>query len=442
MQSTWPEVVTVNSNNKDVISEKSNSETLSSTATSNSGNINPLIQRRQSTHSSTCPTLPSINTKSKDFINAPEEYNIRARNEIKEKLFNNNNETADKANLFKPRTNSEEQRSSNGSFRSATSNGHSLKNGKFVQTSNNSVISHRISEISSLNSYGSSLSSGTTQPSNGNPYFIQANKKNKNDLYSNNINHLSIYLKDALPTNFNDYYFPENLVDKSQLLPNGRPKFSHRPGLVDWNLNDLRSLLIVDQLRNEWYGKIPTIFPEEIITTNSKNGVRSKQSISFNIVVLPLNSDDNTIINTLANSDLYIEHNLDPHFKMMTAKYIVQNARKKYSSLHGPNSVHFNMLLSKPEWRNIIDNYLLNIGVEAQCRLEFKIKCKEYKRWKQEQQLQMLQQQQHNNQNNGNSDPRQNNSVIITKEEKALLWQQIQKDVYNRVGLDWQPDTF
>lgn len=86
------------------------------------------------------------------------------------------------------------------------------------------------------------------------------------------------------------------------------------------------------------------------------------------------------------------------------------------------------MLLSKPEWRNIIDNYLLNIGVEAQCRLEFKIKCKEYKKWKQEQ----LQSQQQGG----------DNSIVITKEEKALLWQQIQKDVYNKVGLDWQPDTF
>lgn len=433
MQANRPEMV--ERNDKDLKSVNSNTDTLNS----NMSTLNTLVQRKQSTHSSTCPTLPSINVKSKDFINAPEEYNIRARNEIKEKLFSNNSEI-EKANLFKPRSNtSDQQRSSSITYRSSGSNNQSVKSGKFLQTSNNSYISHRLSEISSLNSYGSSLGSGTATASNSNPYFIQANQKGKNEPYGNNMNLLSIYLKDALPTNFNDYYFPENLMDKSQLLPNGRPKFSHRPGLVDWNLNDLRSLLIVDQLRNEWYGKIPSIYPEEIVTTNAKNGARSKQSISFKIVVLPLNSDDNTIIHTLANSDLFTEHNLDPHFKMMTAKYIVQNARKKYSALHGPNSVHFNMLLSKPEWRNIIDNYLLNIGVEAQCRLEFKIKCKEYKRWKQEQKLQSLQTQ---NQKTPTQYPVQNNSVTITKEEKALLWQQIQKDVYTRVGLDWQPDSF
>lgn len=40
------------------------------------------------------------------------------------------------------------------------------------------------------------------------------------------------------------------------------------------------------------------------------------------------------------------------------------------------------MRLSKPEWRNIIENYLLNVAVEAQCRYDFKQKRSEYKRWK------------------------------------------------------------
>lgn len=387
--------------------------------------INPLIQNKSPVSSGHVPVLPSINIKSKDFINAPEEYNIRARNEIKEKLFNTTDDKIDTSHIFKPRKNST-SRSRNSSISYRSTNSGSTKNGKFLQTSNNSYISHNLSEISSLNSHANASHDGSTLSSTNNHYFIQANMKTKNEQYDNGMT--SIYLKDALPMNFNDYYFPENLMDKSQLLPNGRPKFSHRPGLVDWNLNDLRSLLIVDQLRNEWFGKLPTIYPEEIVVTNSKTGMREKQIINFKIVVLPLNSDDNTIVNTLVYSDLYSEHGLDPHFKLMTAKYIVQNARKKYSALHGPNSIHFNMLLSKPEWRNIIDNYLLNIGVEAQCRLEFKIKCKEYKKWKQEQ----LQSQQQGG----------DNSIVITKEEKALLWQQIQKDVYNKVGLDWQPDTF
>ncbi|XBW36648.1 hypothetical protein QEN19_002219 [Hanseniaspora menglaensis] len=393
----------------------------------------PVFSTTSSTHSNTFPFLPSINVKNKDFINAPEEYNIRARNEIKEKLFNNNE--IDKVNLFKPRANKPDPSRASNSYKSASIS--SSKNGKMLQTSNNSYISHRISEISSLNSYGSSMGNSTTQSSGVKSYFIQANKSNNPEIYSKANENLSIYLTDALPTTFDDYYFPENLMDKNKLLPNGRPKFSHRPGLVDWNLNDLRSLLIVDQLRNQWYGKIPSIYPEDIVTTNSKNGLKSKQSVRFNIIILPLNSDDNTIINTLATSDLYMEHNLDPHFKMMTAKYIVQNARRKYSQLHGSSSINFNMLLSKPEWRNIIDNYLLNIGVEAQCRLEFKIKCKEYKKWKQEKQTQTLQQQAQPAISAPQSTP-----VIITKEEKALLWQQIQKDVYNKVGLDWQPDTF
>ncbi|KAF0269437.1 hypothetical protein FOG48_01351 [Hanseniaspora uvarum] len=397
--------------------------------TSTLPSINPLIQNKTPVSSGNVPILPSINIKSKDFINAPEEYNIRARNEIKEKLFNSNDNKIDNSNIFKPKKTAN-SRSRNSSISYRSSNNGSTKNGKFFQTSNKSYVSHNLSEISSLNSYANASNDSSTLSSNNNHYFIQANMKSKNEQYDNGMT--SIYLKDALPMNFNDYYFPENLMDKSQLLPNGRPKFSHRPGLVDWNLNDLRSLLIVDQLRNEWFGKQPTIYPEEIVITNSKNGVREKQNINFKIVVLPLNSDDNTIVNTLVYSDLYFEHGLDPHFKLMTAKYIVQNARKKYSALHGPNSVHFNMLLSKPEWRNIIDNYLLNIGVEAQCRLEFKIKCKEYKRWKQEQLLAQSKSQHQTD----------NTPIVITKEEKALLWQQIQKDVYNRVGLDWQPDTF
>lgn len=88
--------------------------------TSTLPSINPLIQNKTPVSGGNVPILPSINIKSKDFINAPEEYNIRARNEIKEKLFNSNDNKIDNSNIFKPKkTANSRSRNSSISYRSS-----------------------------------------------------------------------------------------------------------------------------------------------------------------------------------------------------------------------------------------------------------------------------------------------------------------------------------
>lgn len=288
-----------------------------------------------------------------------------------------------------------------------------------------------------------------------------------------------VTLQDALPKTFFDMYPPEILLtDPSNLLCNGRPKFTERE-LLDWELNDIRSLLIVENLRPEWGTGLPTI------VTNHEN------LPNFRFQLLPLNSSDDFIIETLVNSDLYLEASLDFPFKLTSAKYTVTSARKRHEEITGKNEPI--MQLSKPEWRNIIENYLLNIAVEAQCRFDFKHRCSEFKKFKLQQQQQanlkkpdmpppsfipankqrsssstsnggasLLKRtlmknlqlknfhkgQDYNNEhqlndNNSSISTGSNHAtgkVSLTKDEKAMLWSHCQAQVYQRLGLDWQPD--
>ncbi|KOG96559.1 Std1p [Saccharomyces eubayanus] len=271
-----------------------------------------------------------------------------------------------------------------------------------------------------------------------------------------------ITLEDALPKTFYDMYSPEVLMsDPANILYNGRPKFTKRE-LLDWDLNDIRSLLIVERLRPEWGSRLPSVIT---------SGINFPQ---FRLQLLPLCSSDEFIIATLVNSDLYIEANLDRDFKLTSAKYTVASARKRHEEIIGYKETI--MHLSKPEWRNIIENYLLNVAVEAQCRYDFKQKRSEYKKWKQlnsnlkrpdmpppslippgfhahehissgsllkKALMKNLQLKNYKNDTKTLGAGTQKNvvnKVSLTKEERAGIWLQCQTQVYQRLGLDWTPD--
>ncbi|AET40232.1 Std1p Ecym_5487 [Eremothecium cymbalariae DBVPG len=257
-----------------------------------------------------------------------------------------------------------------------------------------------------------------------------------------------LLLEDALPKVFYDMYAPEILMNPQNLFSNGRPTFTSRE-LLDWDLNDIRSLLIVEQLRPEWGNQLPII---------QLPGGTQGEMPQFRFQLLQLDSPDETIIDTLVTSDIYMEANLDYEFKLTGARYTVAAARKRHEQVTGRNEEV--MRLSKPEWRNIIENYLLNLAVEAQCRFDFRNSCRSYKRWKQQHLIKkpdmpppstipskhnrstsllkraLLKGTYQHQQESAN----QNVKVVLTKEEKAQLWSHCQAVVYQRLGLDWTPD--
>ncbi|SMN17876.1 similar to Saccharomyces cerevisiae YDR277C MTH1 Negative regulator of the glucose-sensing signal transduction pathway, required for repression of transcription by Rgt1p [Maudiozyma saulgeensis] len=404
----------------------------SSSINSNTSNINnnEEEQPQQAFH------IPSLARKEANFVSAPTEYADRARVEIRKRLLQ---QSPNSKNLEKIKSH---QSSSNSSIQQQ----HSIDN--------ESIFSDNAS------SYQSSIFSA--------PNTVQT-QNSDNSLLSHQqqkfVTHMT--LEEALPKTFFDMYAPELFTqDPSKILYNGRPTFTKRE-LLDWDLNDIRSLLIIDQSRPEWGNKLP-----EIITNESNLP-------NFRFILLPLCSTDEFIINILVNSDLYIEANLDYEFKLTSAKYTVAAARKRHEQMTGQNELMMN--LSKPEWRNIIENYLLNIAVEAQCRFDFKQQCSDFKKWKIQQtnlkkpdmpppsvipmsmhqrngagsntllkkalmknmQMKNIQQQQQNSIDNtlltgNNSVPVQ--KVSLTKEEKASIWSHCQAQVYQRLDLDWKPD--
>lgn len=164
-------------------------------------------------------------------------------------------------------------------------------------------------------------------------------------------------LRSVLPKSYTDYYTADILSDSALLTPQGRPLFTQRD-LVDWTLNDTRSLLIVPELRPEWRGVVPRVIEP-----------------GYRVQVLPLDATDDELVQGLVSSDIYAEHKFEHSFLVQTAEYTVQAARARN---HGGQQTQ----LSKPEWRNVIENYLLNLACEAQCRIDFKRKCAELKRLK------------------------------------------------------------
>ncbi|KAK9429265.1 hypothetical protein V1505DRAFT_174391 [Lipomyces doorenjongii] len=139
-----------------------------------------------------------------------------------------------------------------------------------------------------------------------------------------------------------------------------RPSFTLRD-LIDWEKNDLRSLCIVTELKPEW-------LPDELTPTASN--LQSPTQIipplreeHFRIIVLPLYADDETIVYTLAGSDLYVEFGFSMNHRIRLARETINIC------LHHRRD---KTVLTKPEWRRVIDNYLLALGCEAQGSVEFK----------------------------------------------------------------------
>lgn len=251
-----------------------------------------------------------------------------------------------------------------------------------------------------------------------------------------------------LPKTFDDMYTPDVLENKALLTPQGRPLFTKR-SLTDWTKNDTRSLLIVDSLRPEWHGRTPQIIEP-----------------GYRVQVLPFDATDKQIIQTLVSSDIYKEMQFEKAFLDQTAQYTVQAARQRQGSMAGSR-------LSKPEWRNIIENYLLNLACEAQCRLDFKKACsylKRHKLYELEQQARSSQQQQQSYQpakkssspllkkalltslstspdfppaflNGGNAEhAAHKKTVSLSRAEKQKIWVQVQTELYARLGLNWEAD--
>lgn len=357
-------------------------------------------------------------SEAKEFVNAPPEFASRARDEIRKRLLNRrplqSDSHSDTVSLAPSET-----ASTIVSATSDTSSAPSLRS---------SIFSAHVSLASSATSAAAS-------------YIEQEKPK-------------LISLQEALPKVFYDMYASDLLMDPQNLLCNGRPKFTKRE-LLDWELNDIRSLLIVEALRPEWGFQLPIVHFEPPESSASAIGLPQ-----FRVQLLPLDSPDDFIIRTLVESDLYMEANLDYEFKITSAKYTVAAARKRHEQFTGYHEPV--MHLSKPEWRNIIENYLLNIAVEAQCRFDFKKQCSDYKKWKQQQMLvkkpdmpppstipprkresSLLKRTLLKNtalKHSEDKPPLPTSKVSLSKEEKAMLWSQCQSRVYQRLGLDWTPD--
>lgn len=236
---------------------------------------------------------------------------------------------------------------------------------------------------------------------------------------------IDISLEQALPKNFADYYSPDLDVER---FSNGRPIFTKRP-LKNWELNDLRSLLIYPELPpdinfNEG-GKIPS--------------VRSPYpNIYFRIQIIPNYISDKQMSKLLAQSDIYKEAKLPFEFRLHTAHYIVERARLRHKQIlidsFGVSENQFNDGLLgdigwdsyfKFEWRNIIENFMLNLGIEWQCRLEFKERIKKLRGI---------------GGGNGNELYKKvlvGATSIETEEFKGALWKEVQRGVYKRLEVDW-----
>lgn len=303
------------------------------------------------------------------------------------------------------------------------------------------------STISQYSNQSSLLSRGTAQDSLfSRQYSLATQPTNLSDISSINTQpvqdgeirqqpnqkRLLITLQEALPTDFSDIYAPELLADPN-LLIGGRPIFTKR-ALLDWDLNDIRSLLIVDRLKPEWNNQLPIIFSPQ----------------GFRFLYLPLDADDETIIQTLVDSDIYKEANFDTNFRIQTAKYTLNTARTRHAMVLKNSGLPttYNTRLSKPEWRNVIENFLLNLAVEAQCRYDFKKLCHEYKKRERAQSesssssasISLLKKAILNDVSQTKQIPSAH--IKLSKETKAQLWTQVQSKVYQRLGLDWAPDKF
>ncbi|CCK68742.1 Std1p KNAG_0B03000 [Huiozyma naganishii CBS 8797] len=428
--------------------QRKHSKKNSDTQSNNIG-LQPIVEENNSEHSimTGAPSMydptalqqQQLNKNGTDFVSAPPEYADRARSEIRKRLLPPNSNNVRSA-----------RSSSHTSSRSVTSR----------NTNDRASIDHRSLASDDASSYQSSIFSHPSTMFTQSSGDIGLTPVSTCEITTAKfITHVT--LEEALPKTFFDMYTAEVLMsDPTTVLPNGRPSFTKRE-LLDWDLNDIRSLLIVEKSRPEWGSQLPEV------TTSGPNLPQ------FRLQLLPLNATDNCIITTLVSSDLYLEAHLDYEFKLTSAKYTVAAARKRHEQMTGRNEAV--MHLSKPEWRNIIENYLLNVAVEAQCRFDFKQRCSEYRKWKLQQSnlkrpdmpppkmipsrkamqnnlLKMtLMKNLHNSSQQANSSATtqgemnefhndQGQKISLTPEEKANIWAHCQTQVYQRLGLDWKPD--
>lgn len=250
----------------------------------------------------------------------------------------------------------------------------------------------------------------------------------------------SIALQDALPHDFSDMYAPEVVADQSALLPSGRPAFTQRD-LIDWTKNDIRSLLIVCERPGA---------PADSATCSTNDSALPRISTpGFRYMYLPLGASDQEIIKTLILSDLYKEHGFDAAFLRQTAQYTVEAARARAGDSGA---------LTKPQWRNIIENYLLNLACEAQCRYDFKRACQAAKvptksKLARAPSLEPIDE--HKSLSSSsllrqallNTSPELKAASLgkkkkLNKGDKQQIWIKVQTDLYKRLGLNWAADDF
>ena len=244
-------------------------------------------------------------------------------------------------------------------------------------------------------------------------------------------------LNQALPTDFTDYYSPDLEVEK---FSNGRPVFTKRP-LKDWELNDLRSLLIYPELKPEWNDKVPEI--------------RSPYpNIHFKIQVVPNFLADEQIVQQLARSDIYKEAKFDLDLRIKTMRYIVERARLRHKQILidsfglSPSQFNENDLTGdiqydcyfKFEWRNIIENYLLNLGIEYQCRAEFKSRISKLKKITLEKKSNYVFDKSVRSQSSLKNDLHKKvlleNKTHISEDVKMGIWRDVQSELYKKLNMD------
>ncbi|KAK9458275.1 hypothetical protein V1511DRAFT_508364 [Dipodascopsis uninucleata] len=215
--------------------------------------------------------------------------------------------------------------------------------------------------------------------------------------YVENARYEKLSVRDIVPKSFEEYYpeilfrkFPRRVDDPVVLdimnstaekfgLPNytslHRPSFTQRD-LVDWIKNDIRSLCFVTSIEQTWNAKLDAFLDDdENESENQFNEYISKtcydlKERGFQILVLPLDSDYDTIIDILVSSNIYAEFKFSHNFRYHQAKDALDTCLLLKGD-RGDRQRRRRPFRSKMEWRRIIDNYLLALGIEAQARVDF-----------------------------------------------------------------------
>lgn len=187
--------------------------------------------------------------------------------------------------------------------------------------------------------------------------------------------------------------------------------------LVDWNLNVTRCKLMI------------TGMP---MVSSSPDGLISGQSLPLlvgdlaqicHIILLQPHITDKEFIHTLFSSDLYTEHNLDPHFKKSVAEVSVKQSRllqisqpKKH--LPSPPITPAEQSYLTFRYKEIaLRNYMVNLAAAATTAYEYKIRSDAAKKQLKKQLV-------------------EGEKRKLTREEKKELWDTVRLDVFRRAGLE------